>query len=89
MSSVQDLSKLTRWFVLLLVSISISANYYVYDAMSSIKSIMQSELGFSNTAYGWLVSLYSFPNTFLAMSILGGIILDRWGIRKTGLLFVS
>ncbi|HOQ49787.1 MAG TPA: MFS transporter, partial [Candidatus Kapabacteria bacterium] len=72
MSSVQDLSKLTRWFVLLLVSISISANYYVYDAMSSIKSIMQSELGFSNTAYGWLVSLYSFPNTFLAMSILGG-----------------
>ncbi len=89
LSSVQDLSKLTRWFVLLLVSISISANYYVYDAMSSIKSIMQSELGFSNTAYGWLVSLYSFPNTFLAMSILGGIILDRWGIRKTGLLFVS
>ena len=88
MSSVQDLSKATRWFVLLLVSVCISANYYVYDAMSSIKSIMQSELEFSNTAYGWLVSLYSFPNTFLAMSILGGIILDRWGIRKTGFLFV-
>lgn len=88
MNSIQDLSKTTRWFVLLLVSICISANYYVYDAMSSIKSIMQSNLGFSNTEYGWLVSFYSFPNTFLAMSILGGIILDRWGIRKTGFLFV-
>ncbi|MBI5648366.1 MAG: MFS transporter [Ignavibacteriae bacterium] len=78
----------TRWIVLALVSVVIATNYYVYDAMSSIKSVMQTELGFSNVDYGLIVSFYSFPNTFLLMSILGGIILDKWGIRKTGFLFL-
>ncbi len=78
-----------RWIILLLVSLTIATNYYVYDAMSSIKSVMQSELGFSNADYGLLISFYSFPNTFLLMSIFGGIILDKWGIRKTGFLFVG
>jgi MFS family permease len=78
-----------RWMVLLFVSVVIGTNYYVYDAMSSIKSVMQAELHFSNTDYGLIVSFYSVTNTFLLMSIFGGIILDKWGIRKTGFLFVS
>jgi MFS family permease len=85
------MSKITpsvRWIVLILVSIVIATNYYVYDAMSSIKSVMQAELGFTNVQYGLIVAFYSFPNTFLLMSIFGGIILDKWGIRKTGFLFV-
>ncbi|MCX6152897.1 MAG: MFS transporter [Candidatus Kapabacteria bacterium] len=81
-------SKWIRWTVLLLVSITIATNYYVYDALSSIKSLMQSQLGFSSTDYGLIVAFYSFPNTFLAMSVVGGVILDKWGIRKTGFLFV-
>jgi len=76
-----------RWGLLLLVSVVIAANYYVYDAMSSIKEVMQIELGFSSTEYGLIVSFYSFPNTFLLMAILGGIFLDRFGIRKTGFMF--
>lgn len=88
MVNFKEVSPSTRWIVLALVSLCIATNYYVYDAMSSIKSVMQAELGFSNTAYGWLVSFYSIPNTFLLMSIFGGIILDRWGIRKTGIMFV-
>ena len=87
-TSVKQTSASTRWIVLALVSIVVATNYYVYDAMSSIKSVMQTELGFSNVDYGLIVSFYSFPNTFLLMSIFGGIILDKWGIRKTGLLFV-
>ncbi len=83
-----EYSTLLKWFVLILVSIVIGTNYYVYDAMSSIKAWMQHDLGFSNQDYGFLISFYSFPNTFLLMSIVGGIILDKWGIRKTGLLFV-
>ncbi|MCB2205567.1 MFS transporter [bacterium] len=86
---MKQISPSTRWIVLILVSIVIAANYYVYDAMSSIKSVMQAELGFSNVDYGLIVSFYSFPNTFLLMAIFGGIILDKWGIRKTGFLFVA
>ena len=79
--------RLIRWGLLILVSIVIMANYYVYDAMSSIKETMQIQLGFSSTEYGMIVSFYSFPNTFLLMAVLGGIFLDRYGIRKTGILF--
>lgn len=80
-------SRAKRWFFLILVSVVIATNYYVYDAMSSIKELMQVELGFSSTQYGVIVSFYSFPNTFLLMAVLGGIILDRIGIRKTGFYF--
>jgi MFS family permease len=65
----------------------IATNYYVYDAMSSIKEVMQLELGFTSTQYGVIVSFYSFPNTFLFMAVLGGIFMDRFGIRRTGFIF--
>jgi len=86
---MKSISPSVRWIVLVIVSFVIATNYYVYDAMSSIKSVMQTELGFSNVDYGLIVSFYSFPNTFLLMAIFGGIILDKWGIKKTGLLFVA
>lgn len=86
---MKQISPSTRWIVLLIVSVVIATNYYVYDAMSSIKSVMQAELGFSNVDYGLIVAFYSFPNTFLLMAIFGGIIVDKWGIRKTGFLFVA
>ncbi len=76
-----------RWFFLSLVSLVIGANYYAYDAMSSIKEVMQTQLDISSTDYGLIVSFYSFPNTFLLMTVLGGIFLDRFGVRITGFFF--
>ncbi len=76
-----------RWLLLLLVGISIGTNYYAYDALSAIKETLQAELNISSTDYGLIVSFYSFPNTFLLMAVVGGIILDRYGIRKTGFTF--
>ena len=76
-----------RWLVLLLVSISMAANYYFYDALSPLKQYMGEFLGFSSADYGIFVSAYSFPNVFLAMAVLGGIICDRLGIRITGTTF--
>jgi len=78
-----------RWLVLLLGGIVIFTNYYLYDALSPIKAILEKDLGFDSKDYGFFVSFYSFPNTFLAMAVIGGIVLDKLGIRKTGLLFVS
>jgi len=85
----ENTTRLIRWGLLLLVGVVIATNYYAYDAMSSIKEVMQTELGFTSTQYGIIVSFYSFPNTFLLMAVLGGIFLDRYGIRKTGFLFTS
>jgi MFS family permease len=77
-----------RWGILILVGFVLSVNYYFYDAFSTLKSELQSVLGFSNTHYGLFSAFYSIPNTFLAMAVVGGIILDKVGIRRTGFSFV-
>lgn len=82
-------SKTTRWLILLLVSLVMAANYYFYDSLTPIKYILSSHLGFSSTDYGIVQGFYAFPNTFLLMAILGGIIADRLGIRLTGFVFIS
>jgi MFS family permease len=81
-------SPLARWFVLIVSSIIMFFNYYFYDALSPLKDLMQTNLGFSSTDYGLFMSAYSVPNVFLLMAVLGGIILDKIGIRKTGSLFI-
>lgn len=77
-----------RWGVLVLVGFILSVNYYFYDAFSTLKDQLMLAFGFSNTDYGLFVSFYSIPNTFLLMAVIGGIILDKFGIRRTGFLFV-
>ncbi len=81
-------SPYARWGILVLVGIILSVNYYFYDAFSSLKSLLVSEFAFTNTQYGLFVSFYSIPNTFLLMAVLGGMILDKLGIRRTGFTFI-
>lgn len=82
-------SLLSRWSILFLVASVQAANYYFYDAISPLKRTLETEFGFSSSDFGLFVSFYSIPNTFLLMAVLGGIILDRLGIRRTGLLFIG
>ncbi|MDA3866922.1 MAG: MFS transporter [Salinivirgaceae bacterium] len=77
-----------RWGVLILTSMVMFFNYYFYDALSPLKDLMQTNLGFSSTDYGLFMSAYSVPNVFLAMAVVGGIILDKLGVRLTGSMFV-
>ncbi len=77
-----------RWGALILISIIMFSSYYFYDVYSAIKDTLQSETGISNTDYGKFYGAYSFLNAF-GMAFIGGMILDRWGIRKTGSLFIS
>ncbi|MFO8236500.1 MAG: MFS transporter [Bacteroidales bacterium] len=81
-------SAIARWLVLLLSSAVMFFNYYFYDALSPLKDLMQDNLGFTSSEYGTFMSAYSFPNVFLAMAVLGGIILDKIGIRITGFVFI-
>lgn len=86
--SLLSKSPYARWGILILVGIILSVNYYFYDAFSSLKSLLTKEFGFSNTQYGLFVSFYAVPNTFLLMAVLGGMILDKLGIRRTGFMFI-
>lgn len=77
-----------RWVVLILASAVMFMNYYFYDALSPLKDLMTINLGFSSSDYGAFMSAYSVPNVFLAMAVVGGIILDKLGIRITGFIFI-
>ena len=81
-------SALMRWGVLILVGFVLSVNYYFYDAFSTLKDLLKAEFNFTNTDYGLFVSFYSIPNTFLLMAVFGGMILDKFGIRRTGFGFI-
>ena len=87
-TTIRD-SALARWGALVIVSGVMFMNYYFYDALSPLKDLMQSELGFTSADYGFFTSAYSIPNVFLLMAVIGGIICDRLGIRITGFTFCS
>mgnify|MGYP005844556503 CR=1 FL=1 len=87
MSSSDQPTVLRRWTVLLFVSLAMFANYYFYDALSPLKGLIQEKLLWSSTDYGFFMSAYSISNVFLLMAVIGGVILDKLGIRRTGLMF--
>ncbi|MDP2301589.1 MAG: MFS transporter [Ignavibacteria bacterium] len=60
-------------------------NYYIYDSVSPLADLLKSQLGFSDSNIGWLNAIYSFPN--ILMVLVGGIIIDRIGTRKSVLIF--
>lgn len=82
-------SAVSRWGVVILTGITIATCYYFYDAISPLKGTLTEELGWSSADYGQFRSAYSWPNVFLLMAVVGGIIADKIGIRITGNFFVS
>ena len=76
---------LFRWAVLVVISLAMFGNYYVYDAISPIADLLRDQLGLSDSNIGWLNAIYSFPN--IIMVLIGGIIIDRIGVKKGTLLF--
>ncbi len=74
-----------RWAVLVVISLAMFGNYYVYDAISPIADLLRDQLGFSDSQIGTLNAIYSFPN--IIMVLVGGIMIDRIGVKKATVLF--
>jgi MFS family permease len=74
-----------RWTVLVVISLAMFGNYYVYDAVSPVADLLKSQLGFSDKNIGTLNAIYSFPN--IIMVLIGGIIIDRIGVKRATMLF--
>jgi MFS family permease len=60
-------------------------NYYAYDSIGPVADALQRYLGFSDTQIATLNAIYSFPN--IAMVLIGGIIVDRFGAARATLAF--
>ena len=84
-------SPVRRWTVLVIVAFAMMMGYVFWDIVSPLSTTLKlpiAEGGMAWTAkeYGFYAGSYSIFNIFLLMLFLGGIILDRFGIRFTGLL---
>jgi nitrate/nitrite transporter NarK len=84
-------SPAARWIVLALVAITMMMGYVVAKQMSPLQYFLElptssGGLGWSSGEFGVLAGSRGFFNVFLLMLFVGGIILDRTGVRFAGVL---
>ena len=83
-ASLRD-SKTARWAALAVVAFTMLCGYYLTDIMAPLKGLLEGQIGWSSSDFGFFNSAYGWFNVFLGMLIIGGIILDKMGVRFTGL----
>ncbi len=86
-------SKSARWTALLIVSFTMMFGYFFTDVMSPLETLLTAAkedgglgLGWSSDEYGFFSGAYGYFNVFLLLLFFGGIILDKFGIRFTGIM---
>jgi len=73
--------------VLILISGLMFATYWFQDFYGGLKTMMTSTGGgWTSEEFGRMIGLTTIANMF-GMIILGGIFLDKWGIRLAGVVF--
>lgn len=79
-------SKVARWSALAVVAFTMLTGYYLTDVIAPLKGLLEGRLGWDSSDFGFFNSGYGWFNVFLGMLIIGGIILDKMGVRFTGLM---
>ena len=86
-------SKSARWTALLIVSFTMMFGYFFTDVMSPLEPLLTAAkedgglgLGWSSDEYGFFSGAYGYFNVLLLLLFFGGIILDKFGIRFTGIM---
>lgn len=86
-ATTQSRSKWFRWVVLGLMSLFCFAQYYIYDSVTPLASMIKTQLDFTGAEYGLLFSAYSAANVFLFMLLLSGVLVDKIGIKLSGVIY--
>ena len=79
-------SVVARWGALILIALLMFFAYMFVDVISPISSLLETQRGWSPDVYGTVVGSEYFLNVFVLFLIFAGIILDKMGVRFTGLL---
>ena len=77
-----------RWAVLVLIALTMFFGYMFVDVMSPIESLVEKERGWEPGVFGTYAASEYILNVF-GFLILAGIILDKMGVRFTGMLSAS
>ena len=81
-------SAAARWTALVLIALMMFFGYMFVDVMSPLKSLVESARGWDSSTFGTYASSEYFLNV-CGFLLVAGIILDKMGIRFTGLLSAS
>lgn len=82
-------SAAARWTALAIVSFTMLCGYFMTDVMSPLKPLLEKNLDWGSSEYGFFTGAYGFMNVILLMLIFGGMILDKMGVRFTGIFSCS
>lgn len=83
---------ITRWLALACLVVPMFGSYFFDDMFSSLSQLFRSpellELGWDSADYGFYAGGYSFLCVWGGL-IVCGMLLDKWGVRITGSIFVG
>jgi MFS family permease len=71
-----------RWVILVIVYLSILAFTLIFQSIPPVLPLMISELHLTYTQSGLLIGLFALPGLFI--SLLGGFLSDRYGMKPLG-----
>lgn len=78
-------SPVARWSVLILVALMMFFAYMFVDVMSPLKSLVESSLGWNSGVFGTYAASEYILNV-CGFLIIAGVILDKLGVRFSGVL---
>ena len=81
-------SFVARWAALILIALAMFFAYMFVDVMSPLQSLVESTRGWSSSVFGTYAASEYILNV-CGFLILAGIILDKMGVRFTGILSTS
>ncbi|MEN8225204.1 MAG: MFS transporter [Bacteroidota bacterium] len=84
MKSLRD-SKAARWGALAVVSFTMMTGYYINYVISPLKPVLEEHMNWTSADFGIWNSAYGWFNVFFLMLIFAGLILDKLGVRLTGI----
>ena len=76
-----------RWIALVLASLAMFGNYYVYDALNPVVDLLREQQGLDYGQIGRLSSAYNLAA--LLMLLVGGFVVDRFGARRAIVVFAA
>jgi len=82
--SLRD-SKGARWGALAVVSFTMMTGYYINYVISPLKPVLEEYFNWTSSDFGIWNSAYGWFNVFFLMLIFAGLILDKMGVRFTGI----
>lgn len=88
----KDFRKYSCWIALACLVVPMFASYYFDDMFSTLSHLFENpsalQLGWNSADYGLYASGYSVLCVFGGL-VVCGMLLDRWGVRVTGSIFVT